>query len=36
MAEGFKSTWDPDETQAFGRIINRAIRGTGIDSFQQW
>ena len=32
----FRAKWDPDDTQAFGRIINRAIRGTGLDSFQQW
>ena len=32
----FRAKWDPDDTQAFGRIVNRAIRGTGLDSFQQW
>jgi hypothetical protein len=33
---GFRKTWDPGENQAFGRLLNRAVRGTGLDSFQQW
>jgi len=36
VVAGFRKTWDPDENQAFGRILKRAIRGTGLDSFQQW
>ena len=36
LIKDFRDKWDPSDTQAFGRIVNRAIRGTGLDSFQQW